>query len=358
MIRAVIVDDSTVVRSILKKILEKHPDIKVVGEASNGKELLDNIGIWKPDIVTLDVNMPVMGGLEALPLIKEKCPKCKVIMISALTKEGAKETIEALNKGAIDFIPKPKSYSHIFEFEKEIINKIRAAYSSERSIDNISTDKAITPELPKVTHKHLEKNPAVVIGVSTGGPPTLGKILPKIEKDFPAPILIAIHMPDTFTNSFAEHLNAKCKLTVKEAEDGEKLEKGTIYISRGRINMKVKGTPPDVHIVYEEPKGSIYVPSVDELFFSAAEVFKSNTIGVVLTGMGNDGSKGVVEIKKRGGITIAEDPKTAILWAMPQNAINTGSVDYIVPAEQIPPLLERLIKGVKVKGGYHEHKGS
>ncbi len=358
MIKAVIVDDSTVVRSILRKILEKHPDIKVVGEASNGKELIDNISIWNPDIITLDVNMPVMGGLEALPLIKDKCPKCKVIMISALTKEGAKETIEALNKGAIDFIPKPKSYTQILEFEKEIISKIIAAYSSEKGIEYISTDRAITPELPRVSHEHLEKNPIVAIGVSTGGPPTLGKILPRIKKDFPAPILVAIHMPDTFTSSFAEHLNAKCKLRVKEAEDGEKLEKGTIYISRGRINMKVKGTPPDVRIVYEEPKGNIYVPSVDELFFSVADTFKNNAIGVVLTGMGNDGSKGVVEIKKRGGITIAEDPKTAILWAMPQNAINTGSIDYVAPAEQIPSLLERLIEGVKIKGGNHEHKGN
>ncbi len=358
MIRTVIVDDSAVVRSILRKILESHPKIKVVGEASNGKELLEKIGLWKPDIVTLDVNMPVMGGLEVLPLIKDRCPKCKVIMISALTKEGAKETIEALNKGAIDFIPKPKSYSHIFEFEKEIISKILAAHSTEKGIEDISKEKIITPEIPKVTYKRLEQNPVVAIGVSTGGPPTLGKILPKIDKDFPAPILIAIHMPDTFTNSFAEHLNAKCSLRVKEAEDGEKLEKGTIYISRGRINMKVKGTPPDVHIAYEDPKGSIYVPSVDELFYSVAEVFKENTIGIVLTGMGNDGSKGVVEIKRKGGITIAEDPKTAILWAMPQNAINTGSIDYVVPAEQIPALLEKLVVGVGVKGGDHEYKGN
>jgi len=351
MIRTVVVDDSAVVRSILKKILENHPNIKVVGEASNGKELLEKINLWKPDIVTLDVNMPVMGGLEVLPLIKDRCPTCKVIMISALTKEGAKETIEALNKGAIDFIPKPKSYSQIFEFEKEIINKIMAAYSTEKGIEYISKDKIETPEIPKVTHKQLERNSVVAIGVSTGGPPTLSKILPRIDKDFPAPILVAIHMPDTFTSSFAEHLNAKCKLRVKEAENGEKLEKGTIYISRGRINMKVKGTPPDVYIAYEEPKGNIYIPSVDELFFSVAEVFRNNAIGVVLTGMGNDGSKGVVEIKKRGGITIAEDPDTAVLWAMPKNAIDTGSIDYIVSADQIPALLERLVMGVRVKGG-------
>ncbi len=351
MIRTVIVDDSAVVRAILRKILSKPPLIEVVGEAGSGEELLKNINKWKPDVITLDINMPGMSGLEVLPILKNKCPECKVIMISALTREGADETIEALNRGAIDFIPKPKSYSSIFDFEKHIVEKIIAANSTKSGFKHISRSDKVSYDFPEFVRRGSASFPIVAIGVSTGGPPTLNKVLPKLNRNFPAPILIAIHMPDTFTDSFAKHLNEKCSLFVKEAEDGEKLEKGTIYISRGRINMKVTGKPPNVYIRYEEPKNQIYVPSVDSLFCSVADAYREGAIGVVMTGMGNDGSEGIVEIKKRGGVTIAEDPKTAILWAMPQSAVDTGYVDYIVPAENIPPLLEKLIEGYMVKGG-------
>ncbi len=344
MIKVLIVDDSPFVRIALRKLLSSEEDIKVVGEASNGKEAIALAESLKPDVITLDINMPIMDGLTALEHIKRVCPTCKVIMISALTKEGARETIEALNKGAVDFITKPSGFDELFAFKDEIIGKIRAAFQTSQK-PKIAPVKR-TP-IPAEVEK-FEITPVVAIGVSTGGPQTLNVILPKLPADFPAPVLIAIHMPDTFTAAFARHLDSICKLPVKEAEEGETIKGGQIYVSRGRIHMTINGSPGRAYVRYVQDERFIYKPSADLLLSTCAQVYEKNTIGVILTGMGNDGSKGIVEVKNRGGTTVAEDPSTAILWAMPENAIKTGCVDYVLPKEQIPDLLVKLVKGVTV----------
>ncbi len=343
MIKVLVVDDSPFIRLALKKLLSSEQDIEVVGEASNGKEAIELVRTLKPDVITLDINMPIMDGLTALGEIKKVCPGCKVIMISALTKEGAEETMEALRRGAFDFITKPTDYQELFNFKDEIIEKIKAAYKTKlRSFEAVPT-KPTRPE----TRAEFTLPPAIAIGISTGGPQTLSVVLPRIPETFPSPILIAIHMPDTFTETFARHLDSICQLKVKEAEEGEVIRGGHVYISRGRIHMVIKGTPARAVVNYVKDDSYIYKPSADLLLSSTAQVYRRNTVGVVMTGMGNDGSKGIVEVKRAGGITVAEDPKSAILWAMPENAIKTGCVDYVVRKEELPDLLVRLVEKVR-----------
>ena len=349
MIKVLVVDDSPFIRLALKKLLSSEGDIEVVGEASNGKDAIKLVQELKPDVITLDVNMPVMDGLTALGEIKKVCPYCKVIMISALTREGARETIEALNKGAIDFITKPTDYQELFNFKGEIIEKIRSAYESDRKREEASSAvKEFAPPPKKELGEEVFTSPPIVaLGISTGGPQTLNVVLPKLPPDFPSPVVIAIHMPDTFTATFAKHLDSMCKLPVKEAQEGEVIKPGHIYISRGRIHLKLKGTPQRAYVNYVQDDSYVYKPSADLLLSSASQVFGSNTIGVIMTGMGNDGAKGIVEVKNAGGTTVAEDPKTAILWAMPESAIKTGCVDYVVPKEKMAELLIKLVSGVR-----------
>ncbi len=342
MIKVLIVDDSPFIRIALRKILSSAEDIEVIGEASNGKEAVELVGKLKPDVVTLDINMPIMDGLEALENIMRIDPQCRVLMVSALTKEGARETIEALNKGAVDFITKPTDYKELFTFREEILGKVRAVYQSGKRV------KKEIPEIPPVEPLgNFDIPPVIAIGISTGGPQTLNYVLPSLPENFPSPVLIAIHMPDTFTATFARHLNALCKIPVSEAKEGEILKGGKIYISRGRIHMTVEGSPTKAVIRYREDNSYLYKPSADLLLISCAKVFKKNTVGVIMTGMGNDGSRGIVEVKKRRGVTVAEDPRTAILWAMPENAIKTGCVDHVVPKEKMAQLLIKLSLSVK-----------
>jgi two-component system chemotaxis response regulator CheB len=317
--------------------------IEVVGEASNGKEAIRLVKELKPDVITLDINMPIMDGLTALGEIKKICPECKVLMVSALTTEGARETIEALEKGAIDFITKPTDYQELFKFKDEIIGKVRAVYESGEKVR-----RKMAPAPPKKEIKgEFNIPPVIALGISTGGPQTLSVVLPKLPKDFPSPILIAIHMPDTFTATFAKHLDAMCQLPVKEAQEGEVIKPGQIYVSRGRIHLKLRGTPERAYVTYVQDDAYIYKPSADLLLSSAAQVYGKNTIGVIMTGMGNDGSRGIVEVKRAGGITVVEDPKSAILWAMPESAIKTGCVDYVVPKEKMAELLIKLTSRVR-----------
>ncbi len=349
MIRVLIVDDSPFIRLALKKVLSQDGEIEIVGEAGNGREAIRQTERLKPDVITLDINMPVMDGLSALEEIVRICPDCGVLMVSALTKEGAEETMEALSKGAVDFITKPSDYQELFNFGQEIIAKVKAVYGAKRGKEERISEPEVRPEVQEPPGDEVRKqrafsvHPCVAIGISTGGPQTLSRVLPSIPADFPSPVLIAIHMPDTFTATFARHLDALTRLPVKEAEEGEVIEGGRIYISKGRIHMTLTGTKERARVRYIKDDSYIYKPSVDLLFESVAKVYGPDAIGVVMTGMGNDGSKGIVAIKRAGGVTVAEDPATAVLWAMPENAIKTGAIDHVVPKEKIPSLLVELV---------------
>ncbi len=343
MIRVLVVDDSPFVRAAIKKILADDEDIDVVGEAIDGEDAVEKVRTLKPDVVTLDVNMPVMDGLTALPLILRECPDCRVVMISAYTKDGAKETIKALELGAVDFIAKPESHKRLLEFKEEIIKKIKASYEI-----------GLKPEVKKKSPEKspedfsFSKPPVIAIGISTGGPQTLSAVIPHLPKDFPSPILIAIHMPDTFTASFAEHLDRSAKIKVKEAQRGEKIEGGTVYISKGRTNMVVRSKGSSIEVDYVQDDSVKFVPSADLLMSSVAETVGSDSVGIVMTGMGDDGSRGIVAIKNAGGITVAENPETAVLWAMPKNAIATGCIDFVLDKTEIAPFLIKIVDRVGV----------
>jgi two-component system chemotaxis response regulator CheB len=300
-------------------------------------------------VITLDINMPVMDGLTALEEITDICSECAVLMISALTREGARETIEALNRGAVDFITKPSDYQELFGFREEIISKVKAVYAAKKKKKPFTPASGLKPA-SELTEKTFDFPPTFAIGISTGGPQTLGSVLPRLPADFPSPILIAIHMPDTFTSTFARHLDSVTKIPVKEAQEGEIIEPGKVYISRGRVHMTVRGNRERARVKYITDDSYIYKPSVDLLFKSVAEVYGDHSVGIVMTGMGNDGSAGIRKIKEAGGITVAEDPSTAVLWAMPENAIKTGAVDRVVPKEKLPELLLALVSRVRSQG--------
>ncbi len=338
MIKVLIVDDSAFMRNTLSSMISADPEIKVIGFARDGIEAVEKTALLKPDIVTLDVEMPRMDGIEALKLIMEKNP-VPVLMVSSLTTEGAKVTLDALDIGAVDFIPKNLSdlSINIVKIKEILIDKIKKI-GRKGLVRNISRNLSKPLRMPENTQytPHRRVN-IVAIGSSTGGPKALQIILTRIPKDFPVPILIAQHMPPTFTGPFAERLNQLSELTVKEAEEGEPISRGTVYIAPGRGHMSiVRKKITETSIAVSENRGEyIYRPSIDFLMLSIVENFSGHVLGVILTGLGNDGEKGMKEIKNKGGRTIAESEKTCVVYGMPRAIIEAGVADKIVPLDEI-----------------------
>ncbi|MGB9668377.1 MAG: protein-glutamate methylesterase/protein-glutamine glutaminase [Thermosulfidibacteraceae bacterium] len=349
MIRVLVVDDSPFFRKAIARILEKDPDIKVIGFASNGKEAIEKVLELSPDVVTLDIEMPIADGFEALEGIMAKKPT-PVLVVSALTKEGARETIRALELGALDFVPKniDKGLFGFYDMEKEIINKVKAIAGKEVLL-RISDSKAKASDGDlKISEVSISKKVSVVgIGSSTGGPNALKKVFECLDKkDLPLPVLVAQHMPPLFTAMLAERLNEASSLDVKEAVGGETLENGVVYIAPGGKVMEVENFGSRSIIRIKDPDESvIYRPSVDLLFASVARVYGPETLGIVLTGMGNDGSMGAKEIKNRGGIVVVESEDTAVVYGMPRSVYEKGLADYKVPLFEIPGLIKKIAKG-------------
>ncbi len=331
--RVLIVDDSSTVKAALKKILGEDKDIKILGTASNGLEAVELVEKLKPDVITLDIEMPVMNGLEAIEKIKKISPSTKIIILSSLTEEGADITFEALKKGADDFITKPSSFMDLFRLKEELINKIKSLSHYEMEVDIHPLKEDIKPD--------IDDTPFIGIAASTGGPQIVTEILSGINKNIKAYITVAVHMPEGFTKTFAKRLNQSSKITVKEAESGEPIEESVAYIIKGGKNMIVEKFN-DTNILKAVNKKSRFIPSADLLLSSIAEVTKKNSIGIILSGMGNDGSIGVKEIKKHGGFNIAQNPESCVLPSMPENAIKTGSIDLILEPKQIIDFLNNL----------------
>lgn len=338
MIRVLIVDDSAFMRNTLSSMIASDPDIEVAGIARDGIEAVDKVALLKPDIVTLDVEMPRMDGIETLKQIMAQHP-VPVLMVSSLTTEGAQVTLDALDLGAVDFIPKNLSdlSVNIVRIKEILINKIKA-------IGN----KGLVRQPKKVTVKYcpprdksrfsLDRRISVIaIGSSTGGPRALQNILPVIPASFSVPIVIAQHMPPSFTGPLAARLNQLSEITVKEAEEGEMLQKGTAYIAPGRGHMRlVRRRLTETIVSVSEDRGEyIYRPSVDALMLSVVECFPGHSLGVILTGLGNDGTRGMKEIKNKGGRTIAESEQTCVVYGMPKAAADAGAADKVVPLDEI-----------------------
>ena len=339
MIRVLLVDDSPFMRKILTDILQEDKEIIVVGEAKNGKEALEKIVLLNPDVITLDIEMPIMDGITTLNHIVKQY-NIPVVMISSLTTEGAALTLKALEKGAIDFIPKPKNIFRLSgeTMKLEIIDKIRMAAKSKVNInyENANTLKPLkkvskTPLLNKEKFEYI-----IAIGTSTGGPRALQSVLPLLSENINGTIVVVQHMPPKFTKSLADRLNSLSNIMVKEGEEGDVLKRGHCYVAPGGFHMKVANEEGDYIIKLDkEPPIKGLRPAADILMESVAKLEGLKKVGVIMTGMGSDGSKGIVEIKKSKGYTISQDEKTSVVFGMPKMAIETNHIDKIVPLNNI-----------------------
>ncbi len=345
MVKLLIVDDSAFMRNALSSMLSSDPEIKIVGTARDGLEAIEKIESLKPDIVTMDVEMPRMDGIAALRHIMETNP-LPVIMVSSIATEGAKVTLDALDLGAVDFIPKNLSELsiNIVKIKEILIDKIKHIASKGLVKKRVRPPgRAAAPRLVEVpTHMPLrttgERRIGILaIGTSTGGPKALQEIIPRLPKEFPAPIVIAQHMPPNFTGPFAERLNQLSQIEVREAKEGEPLKPGVALIAPGRGHMRVKRVRGIETIVSisENKEDFIYRPSVDALMGSVAECFPGRALGVILTGMGNDGLKGMISLKKTGGRIFAQDEESCVVYGMPKAVVDAGIADKVLSLEEM-----------------------
>lgn len=342
-IKVLIVDDSGFMRMVLKDIIEKEPDMKIVGIAKTGLEGVEKAIELKPDVITMDVEMPELNGLEAVKLIMKKNPT-PIIMISSLTSKDSEITLEALQSGAVDFIQKPAG-SVSFTFRSvagELIEKIRNA---------AKIDPAKLIRKPRLVKKpkinlSLRGQKIVLIASSTGGPRSLDTVIPNLPKGINVPVVVVQHMPPGFTKSLANRLDKISELTVKEAEDNEELKPDTVYIAPGNYHLGLKANGSRVYTYLDSSdKINNVRPSADFTFNDAAEIYKGNIVAAVLTGMGKDGAKGAFKIKHYGGKIIAESPKTCVVYGMPKAVVEEGYADFVLPNYEIAGKIVELLGG-------------
>lgn len=343
MIRVLIVDNSFFMRRVISDMLGEDPEIEVVGEAADGKEALQKIDKVAVDVVTLDLHMPTMDGLETLQEIMKKDSPPAVIMVSGYTHEGATVTLQCLNAGAVDFVLKPSGEVSLdMQKVKEVIlYKIKvAAAIKPAKVKNLATTSS--SDESSVSHSHTKQSGVVVIGSSTGGPVALENILPQFPKNYPYPILIAQHLPAIFTKSFALRLEKICQLAVHEAKDGEAVVQGIMYIAPGQADTQVVERDNGlIQLAVRENQQDILTPSVDKLMQSAANVYKAHTIGIVLTGMGKDGLAGTQAIKEAGGKTFVQNAESSVVYGMGKEVVDAGFADKVLTLSQIVPTVIR-----------------
>ena len=354
-IKVLIVDDSALMRKALKEIIMTDPSLEVVGTARNGQDAVEKMHDLKPDVITMDINMPVMDGLTSIQYILSDYPEVPVIIISSLTTEGALTTFEALELGAFDYVAKPSGTvsSNIYIVGREIIQKIKLAYKSanRKSIkDRVKRRSAAAkanktvPAIKASTSKSTGLSKIVVIGISTGGPGTLMEVLPLLPPELKAALIVIQHMPPSFTSSFAKRLDSVCRFPFKEAEAGDILQDGRGYLAPGGYQLVVRREGGMLRLS-GNPK-TVFMPSVNVTMESVLETYGgSKVIGVLMTGMGDDGADAMVKIRKAGGITIAEDESTAVVFGMPREAIERGGAEIIVPSYRIPEEIVRAVNG-------------
>ena len=362
--RILVVDDSPFMRKSLQKMLEEAPDLRVVATARDGIDALEKIQEHKPDIVTLDIEMPRMDGLTCLKKIMAEHPM-PVLMVSSLTQEGAQATLDALSLGALDFIPKESGFASlsILQIQQDLQEKVRRLAASPRfhrsgpaasgepgapaaqAAPSVPAKSAAAPRVAVPTGTTFPASPLadlLVLGSSTGGPKALQDILPLLPASLPVPCLIVQHMPSTFTKPFADRLDGICQVRVKEAEQGEPLKAGTVYIAPGGIHMTYGARGPKGCVdLTPEPVSSLHRPSVDVLFLSVAELFRGQVLAGILTGMGSDGAKGMEQLKRKGALTLAESEETCVVYGMPRAAVERGCIDVVAPLPEIPGHLRK-----------------
>jgi two-component system chemotaxis response regulator CheB len=359
-IRLLLVDDSALVRKLLVRVFQAEPDF-VVEVARNGVEALEKLPIFKPDVVTLDIHMPEMDGLACLDRIMVEGP-CPVVMVSSLTKEGAEATLEALRLGAVDFVAKPGGAVslRIDELAEELVQKVRAAAGArvrlvsrlrERVRHRIGAASVRPPPQRESDDEAVEVRRAgseqglVVVGTSTGGPPALEALLAPLPASFPWPLVIAQHMPRSFTGALAKRLDGICEISVREVGQTTVLEPGVAYIGRGDADVIVsRRTGALVAMAAPAQPGYPWHPSTERLVRTAMDALPANLIvGVLMTGMGDDGAAAMTELRSRGGRTIAEAESTAVVWGMPGELVKLGGASIVAPLDRIAGRLRKLV---------------
>jgi two-component system chemotaxis response regulator CheB len=345
-LRVVIADDSALFRAVIKRSLISIGGVDVIGQASNGSEALELVKLHSPDLLTLDLNMPVLDGLQTLKILREERLHCDVVVVSTETKQGASTTFEALQLGAVDFITKPDegnaaSSSDVLNQQlRRQLAGIRLRRDHERKRHRLISA-SVQPKDPSLRIPILDvkrevrtsKLAVVAIGSSTGGPAALPVLLGGLPCDFPIPIIVVQHMPPLFTAGLADALTRKCKIQVFEAKDGQILSSGSAYVAPGGKQLKARRTPDGrVQVnVTDDPPENHCKPSVDYLFRSLSQTFPNQVIAAILTGMGNDGVAGLRLLKAVGAWTIAQDEATCTIFGMPQEAIRAGVIDSVLP---------------------------
>jgi len=338
--KVLVVDDSALIRLRVSEIL-RNAGFEVF-TAKDGLDALEKVAKFDPDVITLDVNMPNMDGLRMLERLMKEKPK-PVIMLSSLTHEGARETIEALRLGALDFIPKPSG--GIEEIADELIRKITMVVKVSPNIIRLQNLRRLKGEVVRRNWK--ANGVCVIVGSSTGGPSALEHVIPRLPEDFPAPVFIVQHMPPNFTKQLADRLNEISEIEVKEAEDNERVRNGVAYIAPGGMHMKLRRALSVVRIkVFDGLPVNNVKPSVDVTAYSVAQVYGGKAVGVILTGMGEDGARGMKRIHDLGGKVIACSEDTCVVFGMPKAAIEIGAVDSIKPLYEIAEEIARFVEEI------------
>jgi len=340
-VRVLVVDDSALMRKLIPQMLASDDSIDVVGTAMDGTFCLKKIEELKPNVVTLDLEMPGMNGIDTLKEIMRRQP-VPVIVFSSHSIEGATVTMKALGLGAFDFVTKPKDASaHMAETSRELIAKVKAA-SECKLKPRMLSGKPPAPE--KLPASNASPTKVLAIGVSTGGPQALEYVLTQLPADFPGAITVVQHMPDGFTDMFARRLDEVCPLRVKEAQSGDLLQAGRVLICPGSRHMKVKRLPlGDIAVLSDEPRVNGHRPSADVLLRSVADEFKANAVGVLMTGMGDDGAEGLGAIKKEGGFTVAQNEESCVVYGMPKAAIERGYAIRVVGLDIMAATLQAIV---------------
>ena len=370
-LRVLVIDDTILYRKVVADVLGELPGVVVVGSAHNGKIAMKRIAELKPDLLTLDIEMPEMDGLSVLRKIATEAPHVGAIMLSAYTREGSKMTMKALQLGAFDFIPKPQNKNiqeNRAELKKAIAPMIKAFArlrevrrilkgKQKNAVQGSTTARKISPEnrrtsTPSASIQTTPRSRIVTIGISTGGPVALAHFLPELPAGLGVPLLIAQHMPPVFTESLARNLDRRCAIKVKEAVDGEKVVPDTAYIAPGGKQMKVANdvfkNAKIIRITNDPPENGC-TPSADYLFRSVAEHFGGNATGVIMTGMGSDGTCGLQQMKKKGAFIIAQDEASSVVYGMAKKPVELGIVDVVAPLDHMAEQIRRtVLKDLKI----------
>jgi two-component system, chemotaxis family, protein-glutamate methylesterase/glutaminase len=356
-IRVLIVDDSVVVRKVLSDGLKVDPEIEVAGTAADGSIALAKIPLLNPDLITLDIEMPVMTGLQTLVEIRKLYPKLPVIMFSTLTERGASITLDALALGASDYATKPQNTGGLEAtlslIVRELVPKIKGLCQRGKTKEEEAKSASITQGVTLAPSKAKgllspSRIDVVAIGTSTGGPNALAVVLPAIPRDFPVPIVIVQHMPPLFTRMLAERLQKLSAITVREGKLGEELKAGEAWIAPGDFHMKVTRKKETAKLEFsQDPPENACRPAVDVLFRSVASAYGANALAVVLTGMGSDGVRGAQQLKQVGAQVIVQDEESSVVWGMPGQVAAAGFADAIYPLESIASQVDRRVRNLR-----------